>query len=83
MMAFIFPILSLANGGDQMVIENKYLINLSRSLYSESRHKNFFFGIICGYFKKINLFKKTLWREFASQDLAMPQKENLFANKTT
>lgn len=33
-MAFIFPTLSLANGGDQRVVENKYLINLSRAPFT-------------------------------------------------
>jgi hypothetical protein len=34
MMVFIFPALSLANGGDQRVVENKYLINLSRAPFT-------------------------------------------------
>src|SRR3989338_8913740 len=33
-MALIFPTLSLANGGDQRIVENKYLINLSRAPFT-------------------------------------------------
>ncbi len=33
-MTFIFPALSLANGGDQRVVEHTYLINLSRAPFT-------------------------------------------------